>query len=189
MRKEMAVSIVLAIALVAGAIVIADRSLATKATTGNSSLRHQGPHATSAAAHLPLPASFPAPHTFHGISKCLRNGEISYSNHGCPPGTIPERVVLHDTAGIENRNRELLAALRAGNPPVARREGGMIQHVAHPASAKSTDQAHKQLECAALKQQIASVDARARQPQSAQSQDRLREEKKKLRDRYSALRC
>ena len=98
-------------------------------------------------------------------------------------------MALHDTAGIEDKSREQLAALRAASRPAAGHEARVIRHVNLQASATSADEANRKMQCADLKRQIEEVDARARQPQSARSQDHLRERKKKLRDRYSALRC
>lgn len=49
--------------------------------------------------------------------------------------------------------------------------------------------ADKKDECLSLKQRIEQMDARARQPQSAQEQDRLRDQRKQARDRQFALRC
>jgi len=44
-------------------------------------------------------------------------------------------------------------------------------------------------ECTALKDRIVYLDALARQPQSGQTQDRIRDEKKQVRDRQFRLRC
>lgn len=44
-------------------------------------------------------------------------------------------------------------------------------------------------ECAALKDRIVQLDALARQPQTGQTQDRIKEEKKQVRDRQFRLRC
>ena len=44
-------------------------------------------------------------------------------------------------------------------------------------------------ECARLEEQITALDAEARQPLSAQRQDRIRELRKTARDRQFALRC
>lgn len=47
----------------------------------------------------------------------------------------------------------------------------------------------KKAECKALDEQVARWDAMARQPQSAQTQDWIRGQRKKARDRQFALRC
>lgn len=44
-------------------------------------------------------------------------------------------------------------------------------------------------ECAALKDRIVQLDALARQPQTGQTQDRIANEKKQVRDRQFRLRC
>lgn len=61
-----------------------------------------------------------------------------------------------------------------------------VQHaVSAPAAAPERDKA----ECKALDKQIAHWDSMARQPQSAQTQDWIREQRKQARDRQFALRC
>lgn len=194
MRKEMLLSLVLAIGVVGGLIAIAEHSLATKTIRENSSAEYKAPIGTRAVATAPALATAPVlarpSNAFHGISKCLQNGQTSYSNDGCPIGATQQQVALYDTAGIEDKSREQLAAIRATNRltsrPAGRAEGLVIQHVAHQ---NTTSAADKKWECEQLKKQIDLVDASARQPQSAHSQDRLRARKKELRDRYSALRC
>lgn len=44
-------------------------------------------------------------------------------------------------------------------------------------------------ECAGLKDRIVYLDALARQPQTGQTQDRIKEEKKQVRDQQFRLRC
>jgi hypothetical protein len=44
-------------------------------------------------------------------------------------------------------------------------------------------------ECAALKDRIVHLDALARQPQTGQTQDRIANEKKQVRDQQFRLRC
>lgn len=44
-------------------------------------------------------------------------------------------------------------------------------------------------ECAALKDRVVHLDALARQPQTGQTQDRIANEKKQVRDRQFRLRC
>ncbi len=194
MRKEMLLSLVLAIGVVGGLIAIAEQSLATKTIRENSSAEYKAPTGTRAVATAPALATAHVlarpSNAFHGISRCLQNGQTSYSNDGCPIGATHQQVVLYDTAGIEDKSREQLAAIqstnRLTNRSAVRAEGLVIQHVTHQSTTSAAD---RKWECEQLKKQIESVDARARQPQSAKSQDRLRAEKKTLRDRYSALRC
>jgi len=184
MKKEMIFFLVLAMGVVGGVIGIADQSLTTKVRTADGGMPQK------VNANTPTVAASPALarplNSFPGISKCLQNGQTSYSNDGCPVGAKHQQVVLYDTAGIEDKSKEQLAAIRATNRPAMRAEGLVIQQVANQ---NTTSAVEKKRECELLKKQIESVDARARQPQSASSQDRLRAEKKRLRDRYFALRC
>ncbi len=182
MQKEMIFSLLLAVGVVGGGIWVADSSLTASMAARNVQQKlsaNPGIVVTTPAPERPSTSS-------SGISKCLQNGQTTYSNDGCPVGAKHQQVVLYDTAGIEDKSKEQLAIILANSRPTVRAEPLVIQHVTHRNTASSAD---KKWECEQLKKQIAGVDAQARQPQSASSQDRLRAQKKELRDRYARLRC
>jgi hypothetical protein len=54
---------------------------------------------------------------------------------------------------------------------------------------KLAEQQRSQAECTALDARVLSLDDLARQPQSAQTQDSIRDQRKMARDRQYALRC
>lgn len=118
------------------------------------------------------------------ITKCLSNaGTASYSDGPCPAGTrgatvelrpdsnLADGMSLEARAASAQQNREAAQASAAHERRVAQQVDGTVQA------------------CASLEAEIAWLDAAARQPQSAWTQDDLRARRKQARDRQFALRC
>lgn len=144
--------------------------------------------ATPATPSVPVPPSAsPAPSPqprIERISKCLNSaGAASYSDGPCPAGLRGATVELRPDSNLADgmspeareasaqQNREAAAARAAHERRVALQVDSAVQN------------------CADIDARIAWLDAAARQPPSAWSQDRLREQRKQLRDLQFRLRC
>ena len=129
----------------------------------------------------------PQPRT-QQISKCTsRAGSATYSDGPCPPGTFTSVMTVRpDTNIVDGMTREAREASIGSNAAVAQRERqvasnsqGNGKEIGGPLTA----------ECGRLSTSIAAIDAAARQPRSADEQDRLKAERMRLQDRHFALRC
>ena len=114
------------------------------------------------------------------VTKCVVNGKTSYGDSACPQGAVKTQVTTR-------ADQNLMTAVR----PVAVMQ--TEEAVRHPAavarSTPSPDAAAKKAECQALNAQIEHLDSMSRQPQSAQMQDWIKEERKKARDQQFRLSC
>jgi hypothetical protein len=119
-------------------------------------------------------------HTTRSVTKCVLAGKVSYHDYSCERGAIATEVATRS-------DQNLLAAVRpnaivtpihlsetAPQAPVATQ--GSIAPLAPP-------------ECKSMDAQIANLDAMARQSQSGQMQDRIKSERKELRDRQFRIHC
>ena len=128
----------------------------------------------------------PAPQAeSYGVTKCLSaTGQAAYSDGPCPAGsratTVWVQPDLNLADGMSAAERE---ASMQNNSAVA---AEVQQHERRVAQNPGGDVLG---ECAALGERIRWVDAMARQPQGAQMQDWLANEKKMARDRQFRLRC
>jgi hypothetical protein len=114
------------------------------------------------------------------VTKCVVQGKVSYSDGGCPAGAITSKVAT-------NSNQNLMAAVKE---PVALQATNQEQPLPMTAQVNpGAAYAALKAECAELEARIKYLDSVARQPQSGQTQDRLREERKKARDRQARIRC
>lgn len=131
----------------------------------------------------PLPSYQTVPDAQPGsrtVTKCVVNGKTSYSDGNCATGAIASQVVT-------KANHNLMDAVRM---PV-------VTHAAEPAPPssvvaqgnQSSSYAAMKAECAGLDEHIKYLDALARQPQGAQTQDWIRDERKKARDRQNRIPC
>ena len=114
------------------------------------------------------------------VTKCIVQGKVTYSDVGCPSGAVTKNIAT-------TNNQNLMVAVTA---PVSAQVTGPSQ--ALPISAQvnpGPDYAATKAECTALDLQIKSLDSMARQPQSGQTQDWIRGERAKARDRQFRLRC
>ena len=141
---------------------------------------------------VPLPADAPdvyvrpaPPAESYGITKCLSaTGQAAYSDGPCPAGSRASTVWVQPDVnlsdGMSPAERE--ASVRSNSTVAAQ----MRQHERRVAQSAGGD---VQGACAALDARIKWIDAMARQPQGAPTQDWLANEKKLARDRQFRLRC
>ena len=138
--------------------------------------------AAPAAPGLPA-APAPQPRT-ERVTKCVSSaGAASYSDAPCPAGLRSATVEVRPDSNLAD-----------GMTPQAREASAQQNREAAQARAAYERLAAQQVDrgvqaCADIDAQIAWLDAAARQPQGAWSQDRLREQRKQLRDLQFRSRC
>ncbi|OAK60555.1 hypothetical protein A3K87_23805 [Variovorax paradoxus] len=125
----------------------------------------------------------PGPDTFE-VTKCLTpSGKAAYSDGPCPDGsratTVRLRRDVNIADGMSPQARE--ASIR-DNAAVAAQQHQYERQVAQ-------NVANEMGECSGLAEHINWIDAIGRQPQGAYSQDWLRDERKRTRDRQFRLGC
>lgn len=118
------------------------------------------------------------------FAKCLTpTGEATYSDGPCPVGTQMGEVSVKPDANLaDGVAQDTRQASMRHNGAIALSVYEHERRVAMNVDSFSS-------ECAQLNALIASSDAAARQPQSGFEQDRLRDQRKRARDRQFALRC
>ncbi|WP_341916052.1 hypothetical protein [Polaromonas sp. YR568] len=121
-----------------------------------------------------------APEGARSVTKCIVNGKTSYGDKSCASGAKATQIVTKE-------NHNLMAAVRA--PAITKSEESAQPSAAIAQSDHDLDQAAMKAECKALDERIKYLDAMARQPQSGQTQDGIREERKKARDRQARIPC
>jgi hypothetical protein len=119
------------------------------------------------------------------IKKCLIEGKTFYVDQKCPTGATPQELQLYDTAGVISPPKADLQVLTAQRKAAEAEEhqAGRSQVVTVGASQSKSNQ------CAFLDRHVEYLDSMARQPQSASTQDWIRDEKSKTRDRQASLGC
>jgi hypothetical protein len=128
----------------------------------------------------PVAPTTPAPGT-RIVTKCVINGKTIYSDNACPQGAAGAQVV---TTADHNLMTGLTPAQMAAADrikPAAPSLSAIAQTGNSPSSSAE--------ECKALDEHIKSLDAMARQPQSGQMQDWIRDRRKQDRDRQYQLSC
>ena len=115
------------------------------------------------------------------VTKCVTNGRTSYGDASCPQGSVSSQVTTRE-------NHNLMAAVRptAASPAEASATNPPIVEVR---SRFTSEAAAKKMECEWLGSQIKHWDSMARQPQVAQMQDWISEQRKQARDRQFRIRC
>lgn len=117
------------------------------------------------------------------VTKCIVNGKILYSNEACPKGAKVQAVQLHDTAGVVSPPKEELADL------TARRIASERVYSQRSQQQVSVLESSKKAECDELGKYIEWLDGMARQPQSGQMQDWIKERKAATQSRQYVLHC
>jgi|GEM_PF-6391431 len=118
------------------------------------------------------------------IVKCTVNGKVTYSNTGCEAHQKQEKLALADSAGIVSPSRAQIDATLARS----RRErqtyttGGSQVMTIGQAETNSA-------ECESLRRHITWLDAVARQPRDAWTQDRIADQRRHATSRQHALHC
>ena len=160
------------------------------------SLRNQAPSSSAREGAPSLPPTAPSPRAssqtlppsamepqsgIRIVTKCVLNGNTIYSEDACPQGSASTRVVTREDHNLMTglTPAQLAAAnrIRPAEPPMTT----VGQSESPPHSTAN--------ECKALDEHIKYLDAMARQPQSGQTQDWIRDQRKKARDRQFAIRC
>lgn len=139
---------------------------------------------TTAAPTLPHTPPYPPMRSIPAepgmVTKCVINGKTSYGDSSCAAGAVTSKVAI-------KANHNLMAA--ATVPPVAQTTTPDPVSTAIEQANPGPDYAAIKAECAWLDARIKYLDDLARQPQSGQMQDWLRDERKKARDRQFRIRC
>lgn len=115
------------------------------------------------------------------VTKCIVNGKVMFTDNACPSGATETSVTVH-TSNFGTVQPSYIS------PPPADAQ------IAAPSVIQQTTVVNqgpsaKEYECPILTQLIDRIDGLARQPQSAQTQDQLSAERKRLRSRQYALGC
>lgn len=114
------------------------------------------------------------------ITKCTGGGKTTYSDGECPQGSAASQLVT-------KADYNLMAGLTPEQLAAVKR---LDAHATTAATvAQNSPVVTNTSECKALDAQIANLDAMARQPQTMQMQDWIRDQRKKARDRQFAIRC
>lgn len=115
------------------------------------------------------------------ITKCVIDGQVSFTDGICPSGATSSGVTVNAT----NFGTVQRLKFEPTSQPLQGRESPIQQPMAQAPNVGSNNEA----ECKFLDQRIRSLDALALQPQSAQTQDAIAAERKKHRARQFALKC
>ena len=151
---------------------------ATETTKRNSSATQPSPLTTPAKPAL-APA-LTAQSDARTITKCVANGKTSYGDNDCAPGAATTEFATRS-------NLNMVAGLKPEQIAAAQRMDAQAIGTTNFAQANAAPSIAA--ECQALNETIARLDAMARQPQSAQTQDWIRNERKKARDRQFQIQC
>ena len=114
------------------------------------------------------------------VTKCVTQGKTSYGDSNCAVGSVTSKVVTRT-------NQNLMVAVPV--PPTAQATAPAPASNAVAQANPGTDYAAIKAECMWLEGRIKYLDDLARQPQSAQMQDWIRDERKVARDRQFRIRC
>ena len=115
------------------------------------------------------------------VTKCVVNGGgTTYGDAACPHGSASSQISVR-------ADHNLMAAVRPEAPRPA--EAPAAQAIVVAQTRSVDDAAAKKAECRLLDTQIERWDAMARQPQSAQMQDWISEQRKQARDRKFRMHC
>jgi hypothetical protein len=115
------------------------------------------------------------------VTKCVVNGKTSYGDEACSNGATATQL-------ITKADYNLMAGLTPSQMSASRRIQGEAPSISTFVAGGNTVAANVG-ECKLIDAEIASLDAAARQPQSGQSQDRIRQTRKELRDRQFRMHC
>lgn len=117
------------------------------------------------------------------VTKCVGRTGTSYADGPCPNGATSTTVTTY--TGL-NLSDGLPTVSRTPQPVPVERVTVNVPVIAPPVAVSISN---VQAECAGLTSELHQLDARARQPQSGQSQDWIRDKQRALRARKFELRC
>ena len=117
------------------------------------------------------------------VTKCVTKGKTSYGDGPCAQGAAASQIRTRSDhnlmAAVQPERINAAPAEERTSPRSAVAQNSPVADVA----------ANKKAECQFLDARIAELDALSRQPQSPQTQDWIRDERKKARDRQFRLSC
>ena len=113
------------------------------------------------------------------------SGAVTWSAARCDPNKALIERMVSVPQGL-SLQQQIRAAERSSAPV---QTASAAAGAPTPPRAEATGEALRQRECRYLDEHIRQLDAWARQPLSAQEQDRVREQRKAARDRQFALHC
>lgn len=118
------------------------------------------------------------------LTKCRSgSGVVAYSDGACPDGTVASEVLVKPDSNLaDGMSAQAREASMRQNSAIAQ---SVLEHERRVAANVDAPGAG----CAQLSALIASLDAAARQPLTAFEQDRIREQRQRIRDRQFRLRC
>ncbi|KRB87029.1 hypothetical protein [Noviherbaspirillum sp. Root189] len=196
MQKHTLFSFGLALALVGGGVFLLNNSMsgfwqpsedapASSTNEANSVISIREP-VNAALPDQPKRASLDERSAAGGmINKCLIEEKTVYVDQKCPTGATAQEIHLYDTAGVISPPKADLQVLTVQRKAAEAEEhqAGRNQVVTVGASQSKSNQ------CAFLDRHVEYLDSMARQPQSGSTQDWIRDEKSKTRDRQASLGC
>ena len=112
------------------------------------------------------------------FTKCVVNGKTSYGDEACIHGAITSQVATRANHNL----MEAVLPQPTPRPETTRTDESVATQISPGVNTRKT-------ECTLIDAQIKDLDARARQPQTAATQDWLPGERKKLRDRQFRIPC
>jgi hypothetical protein len=109
------------------------------------------------------------------------NGQVLFTDSDCPTGSKASSITVN-TANVGTVAPKRLETITPRNQDQSAVMNAPSASTVKTALARNT-------ECGYLEEQIQLIDSLARQPQSAQTQDNLSAQRKKLRSRQHELPC
>ena len=196
MQKHTQFSIGLAVAFVGGVTLLLNNSMssfwqpfgtvpASSTKEADSDLLIQEPADVVVPDQPKQTSLYERPATGNTIRKCLSEGKTVYADQKCPTGATAQELHLYDTAGVMSPPRADLQVLTAQRKAAEAQEHQVVRNQVVTVGAPQS----KSDQCAFLERHVEYLDSMARQPQPASTQDWIREEKSKTRDRQASLGC
>lgn len=115
------------------------------------------------------------------VSRCERDGRITYSDSGCAPGATGRPVEVGPDKNTVVRLKPPASAPLVIEMPTT--------SVPTPRTDTADTNAARLRACAALDQQLQQIEADVRQPTPVRSPEQLTAERKRVSDEYTRLRC
>jgi hypothetical protein len=186
MNRQMVFSFILACIVIAGALFLFNKSLlreptqSLKASSSLESPRPEQPLSPQNAHSVVPPEDIPEQGK---VVKCVLDEKTIYSDTPCSAGAKIQKVELHDTAGVVSPPKAVLAEITAQRHAA---ESAYDQHMQKQVSAAVQS---PKIDCDVLAKQIEWFNAMARQPQSGQMQDWIKQERSKVQGQQFVLHC
>lgn len=154
---------------------------------------------------LTLLTTGPALHAQPVINKCIVNGKTIYSDQKCPKSATREQVEINHAAGIVSPDRETVTDTiqrmhderwvnavpgRSITRTTTRGSESVTQTIDNPLPKQIHVRSNnKKAMCDSIEKRIAHLDTLARQPQSARTQERIKQDKAKERSKAFDAGC